>query len=166
MTERSFATIRKTDLKRLARIAAEDRQTFFRCHERWRPYQDRILLVALSQGAALHYVDRETGVKDFDVWTFYAEEPGLSPFPYRRNVERDFGHPKFGKRPGHRNFVGRPVDLLARSIPVAGNPIKSVQRYLQGRRTRTARELAMKAVVVLEPRSMLGRVIWARGGPR
>ena len=36
-------------------------------------YTGRLLGRALCQGAALHYVDEENGVKDFDVWSFYAQ---------------------------------------------------------------------------------------------
>ena len=44
---------------------------------RGRPeYRDRRLAVVLAQGAALHYVDHCHGVKDLDVWTFYAAVPG------------------------------------------------------------------------------------------
>jgi hypothetical protein len=38
-------------------------------------YDKRVIAVALCQGAALHYVDGKTGVKDFDVFTFYAAHP-------------------------------------------------------------------------------------------
>lgn len=43
-------------------------------------YAGRLLCRALCQGAALHYLDGKNGVKDFDVWSFYAalgESPGL-----------------------------------------------------------------------------------------
>ena len=36
--------------------------------------------VALGQGAARHYLDGQTGVKDFDVWTFFAAAP-TRPYP-------------------------------------------------------------------------------------
>ena len=36
----------------------------------------------LCQGAALHYVNGRNGVKDFDVWSFYAQYNDW-PFPAR-----------------------------------------------------------------------------------
>jgi hypothetical protein len=41
----------------LSVIAAEDRESRFARRPRWAVYRDRILCVALCQGAALHYVD-------------------------------------------------------------------------------------------------------------
>jgi hypothetical protein len=66
--ERSFIKIERTDLERLALLCREDREEFFNRHPRWQKlYADRILCVALCQGAALHYVNGKNGVKDFDV---------------------------------------------------------------------------------------------------
>jgi hypothetical protein len=55
-------------------------------------YRDRLLCVALCRGGALHYLDRSNGVKDFDVWTFFAALPDRYPDRalYRRNKARDF----------------------------------------------------------------------------
>jgi hypothetical protein len=41
--------------------------------------EDSLVCVALCQGAALHFVDGENGVKDFDVWTFYAARLTTQP---------------------------------------------------------------------------------------
>jgi hypothetical protein len=44
-------------------------------------YSDRLLVVALCQGGGLHYVqcekgeERRRGVKDLDVYSFYAAHP-------------------------------------------------------------------------------------------
>ena len=43
----------------------------------------QIIAVALCQGAALHYVNGSNGIKDLDVWTFYAERPALIQYPPR-----------------------------------------------------------------------------------
>ena len=80
-SERSFVKIETCDLERLALLSKEDREKFFSSYPRWqRLYADRILCIALCQGAALHYIDEKNGVKDFDVWTFYAAHPD-APFP-------------------------------------------------------------------------------------
>ena len=64
---RSYEVIDESDLARLARLARRDRERFIE----GRPeYRERLLCVALCQGAGLHYVDgvvgakRPTGVKD------------------------------------------------------------------------------------------------------
>ena len=68
-------TIELEDLARLRRIATQDRELFFARNPDVAIYSDRLITVALCQGAALHFVDRKNGVKDLDVWTFYAEHP-------------------------------------------------------------------------------------------
>jgi hypothetical protein len=121
--------------------------------------------VALLQGAALHFVDGENGVKDFDVWTFYAARPDHPAFPWRRRVARDFGDPRFGRTPNTAGLVGRRVDLLGRSIEVGeeGNPAAALAAYLSEGRTASARALARKAAVLLEPPERRGTVVWPPG---
>lgn len=75
ISERSYERISKRDLAELAAIAAEDRAARFARRPRWSVYRKRVICIALCQGAALHYVDGKTGVKDFDVWTFYSAFP-------------------------------------------------------------------------------------------
>jgi hypothetical protein len=50
----------------------------------------RLLGRAPCQGAALHYVNGSNGVKDFDVWSFYAQYDDR-PFAARWRGTRDFG---------------------------------------------------------------------------
>jgi len=106
-------------------------------------------------------VNGKNGIKDFDVWSFYARHPGLK-FPPRRYKARDFGDPKFGKSPDRPEYKGRRVDLLGRSLDVeAGtNPIKALQIYLREQKTQTAAKLAEKAVVLIEPDEFLGTIVW------
>jgi len=84
------------------------------------------------------------------------------PFPYRRNVPYDFGHPKFGISPDRQDFVGRRVDLIGRSIPCekGQDPIKVIQNYLLSSSNKSPRLLAKKAVIILEPEELLGKVAW------
>jgi len=82
----------------------------------------RLLGRDLCQGAALHYVDGRNGVKDFDVWSFYAQHDDW-PFPARWRGTRDFGPSKFGRYPGDPpGYAGRRVDLLGRSLPAVPAP--------------------------------------------
>ena len=65
--------IERADLLRLAALAADAEAELFRRNPQGSGrYAGRLLGRALCQGAALHYVNGRNGVKDFDVWSFYA----------------------------------------------------------------------------------------------
>ena len=117
--DRSMAQIEISDLHHLAQIAADAEEDLFARHpEGSGRYAGRLLCRALCQGAALHYVDHKNGVKDFDVWSFYAACAG-GPFPARWRGTADFGGTKCGRLPGDpTRYQGRRVDLLGRSLPV------------------------------------------------
>jgi hypothetical protein len=80
-TTRSLAPIDRSDLLRLAALAAETEAGLFGRHPHGAGrYAGRLLCRALCQGAALHFLDGKNGVKDFDVWSFYAAlDDGTSP---------------------------------------------------------------------------------------
>lgn len=153
------------DLSRLAEIARTDRRARHERRTRWRVYDSRVLCVALCQGAALHYVDGVNGVKDFDVWTFYAEHP-RGPYPARWRTVADFGPSRFGRTPSSPELEGRRVDLFGRSLPAApgDEPGAVVSRYLGAARSASAKLLAEKAVVLLEPSSRRGEILWRPAG--
>ena len=164
--ERSYARIEAEDLDRLAKIAGEDVAEFFNRHEHWRTlFEDRLICVALCQGAALHCYDGKNGVKDFDVWTFFAALPDVRYFPAKRRARRDFGTSKFGRHPADSGYAGRRVDLLLRDIPCEdlGKPIETLQAYLERGHTESAKRLSEKAVVLLRPKALKGRLIWLKG---
>ena len=165
-TARSLEKITVTDLQRLAAIARADREGLFnRKPDIGKLYAERLICVALCQGAALHYIDGKNGVKDFDVWSFFREHT-KRPFPYRRNVPYDFGYPKFGISPDRPDFVGRRVDIIGRSIPCreGQDPIEVIQNYLLSSSNKSPRLLAKKAVIILEPKELLGKVAWPISG--
>jgi hypothetical protein len=160
---RSYKRITPSDLKHFALIAKLDREEFFNRYPRWSAlYSNRLLCVALCQGAAQHFVDGENGVKDFDVWSFFREKPGHPPLPYRRVGHRVFGQPGLPASTVKSDFNGRRVDLLFRSIPYTfdRDPEASLHQYLTQGRTKTARCLAGQAVVIIEPPNFRGRVVW------
>jgi len=161
MVERSMAPLTDEHLRRLARIAEADREGLFSRKPHLAGYRDRILLTALCQGAALHYVNGTNGVKDLDVYTFYAEDPAIG-YPYRRRGVEDFGVSEHGRHPEDHDFVGRRVDLLGRTLKVsaAADPVSAVRSYLRTGGTSTARELAKKAVVVIDPGTRFAQVVW------
>jgi hypothetical protein len=73
-SDRSLARIEIDDLLRLAALAADaEAELLKRNPQGSGRYAGRILCRALCQGAALHYVNERNGVKDFDVWSFYAQ---------------------------------------------------------------------------------------------
>ena len=161
--ERSYAIITKADLKRLARIARAEREDFFMRHAEWRVlYGARALCTALTGEAALHFTNGTTGVREFDVFTFYAQNPDAA-FPPHRAGREDFGKPKFGKLPGApESFAGRPVNLTGRDLDAspADDPVEVLHGYLRRGATRSARELREKAVVIIDPERLLGYVAW------
>lgn len=98
--DRSLARIDVTDLLRLAALAAEAEAALFERNPHGSGRNaGRLLGRVLCQGAALHYLDGENGVKGFDVWSFYAQHDDW-PFPARWRGTRDFGPSKFGRYPG------------------------------------------------------------------
>lgn len=163
VSSRSRAKITDADLARLADIAAADLADLFeRKPELGRLHADRVLCVALCQGAALHYVDGRSGVKDFDVWTFFSQSGGR-PFPFRRRAQRDFGPSRFGRTStAPDRFAGRRVDLMGRTLPETrdADPVDALRRYLTAGGTRSAELLARKAVVLLWPERLRGTVAW------
>jgi hypothetical protein len=159
-----MAPITRADLRRLAEIARRDRHRMFTANANWTHYEGRLLAVTLCQGGALHYLDGQTGVKDFDVWTFFARAPER-PYPdaalFRRRKTADFGASKFGRTiTAPRWMAGRRIDLFARSldVSVSTDPREAIRRWLNEGRTRSARTLAEKAVIEIDPTP--GRVLW------
>ena len=94
--KRCHAPITTGDLERLLGLAKQDRQQFFARHPGWAEYYaDRILGTALCQGAAWHYLRGDVGINDFDVYTFYAANPGCRWYA-KRLASVDFGDSRFG----------------------------------------------------------------------
>ena len=165
MSARCLAPLTGAHLTRLAEIANADRDDRFARRPRWHIYRDRVLLVALCQGAALHYLDGRNGVKDLDVWTFYARHPE-GEFPARWRVMADFGPSDLGRHPDDAGFTGRHVDLIGRSIDAlpGSDAVRAVRTYLRARRTTSARALAAKAVIAVDPLELRGATVWPTSG--
>lgn len=161
VVERSMAPLTNEHLRRLAEIAETDREGLFSRKPHLAVYRNRILLTALCQGAALHFVNGTNGVKDLDVYTFYAKDPSIG-YPYRRIGTGDFGKSELGRHPDDHGFVGRRVDLLGRTLAVApsADPVAAVRSYLRTGVTATSKELAKKAIVVVDPGPRFGQIVW------
>lgn len=186
LSARSFAPITVDHLTRLSELAAADHVRFTRVGGR-PEYRDRRLAVALAQGAACHYVDGTTGVKDLDVWTFYSALPGQRFPAVRRETHADFGASEFGRqlqpsgqarsqreasqRAVWQKYTGRRVDFLMRALPVRPSAsldevTAGLQRWLEDGSRSAARHkpspwhLARKAVVLIDPASDRGLLVW------
>lgn len=184
-SKRSYAQVTAEHLDRLSAIARADHEFFTRPDGR-PEFGNRRVAVVLAQGGALHYLDGQVGVKDFDVWTFYAALPRVA-FPAKRNRHVDFGPSEFGrqrydfaaaKNPAELArfrrwdaFRGRRVDLLMRDLRVETDApprrvVQALRDWLQAGAASTARMppssyyLAQKAVVLLDPNRRRGDTVW------
>lgn len=90
LTNRLYKRLTREHLRLLAELARDEHEAFFERNPHQAPlYRDRLMAAALCQGAALHYLDDETGVKDLDLHLFYAQHPEhrrLSRTVYSRRV--------------------------------------------------------------------------------
>lgn len=175
---RAKVPLTKRHLSRLSKIAAEDHEGFY---ERRPEYRERLIAVALAQGAALHYLDRRTGVKDLDVWSFFALPPGATRFPEdKRSKHLDFGPSDLGRQRYNlaqaptatkralwarwsEEHQGRRVDLMMRGLPcrVKDNPAAVIRTWLkQGKPNSSPALLRLKAVIFIDPIARRGEVIW------
>lgn len=163
-SERSYEPLTDEDLARLCGIAREI------LHDRvfrtpvGRRYSDRLILLALCQGGAQHYVDGMTGVKDLDVWAFF--RGGLEkPFPWRARWRADFGPSRLGRHPADEGYLGRRVDVMGRSIPLNDTSGEdAVLAWLRGR-SKSARLLVKRPVIGLFPQGLFGKPLWSPKSP-
>lgn len=162
LVPRSYEPITADDLDRLAEIAREDLTRFFDRNPHRAQHRQLYLGSALCQGAALHYLDGQNGVKDFDIYHFFARKDQW-PFPERRRGIVDFGQSKFGCSQAEKELgFCRRVDLMGRSLDAeqGDDPVEAIQRWLRHSRNSTPRFLAAKAVVILEPEKLRGTIVW------
>ncbi|MCJ2042532.1 hypothetical protein MKK55_26815 [Methylobacterium sp. J-059] len=127
-------------------------------------YRGRLLMLALCQGAALHRVNGQHGVKDLDVWGFFHTHPD-GEFPPRWHQSCDFGPSSLGFSPHDPGYTGRRVDVLGRSIGVRDeeDALAAVRRYLGSHATETADLLAQRPVIALHPAPLFGVEVWPVG---
>jgi hypothetical protein len=157
-----LAVIEPHDLQRLSDIARADLESYVAGDPGLRSgFPARILCVVLCQGAACHFLDKITGVKDMDVVTFFAGDEAKD-FPAIRLTRHDFGPSKFGRNPDDEGYTGRRVDVMGRSIAhtVGASPVESVRHYLRRRLTNSASHWAKEAMVIIDPIEDRGQVIW------
>jgi hypothetical protein len=165
--ERSLEPITDEDLKELYEGSVERLKEHFIYGDgaKWKELYniEQPLAVALCQGGAMHYYDKVNGVKDFDVWFFYPFNK--KHLPYRTIWTWDYKNPKFGHHPSMPGYKGRKVDTIVRSIKnyTHNDPVGTIHQFFQCENTTSSKELAKKAVVMLSPDSLLGKVVWYKG---
>jgi hypothetical protein len=162
--ERSFERLTREDLVKLRDLAREALAERILTTPVGRLYAGRLLLLALCQGAALHYLDGAHGVKDLDVWAFFRDGPP-KPFPWRARWTADFGPSHLGRSPADAGFAGRRVDILGRSIamPPGESPQGAVIAWLRGG-TASAAHLRRRPMIGLFPDAFFLRSIWRPPG--
>ncbi|RYD72280.1 MAG: hypothetical protein EOP84_23415 [Verrucomicrobiaceae bacterium] len=155
LMSRSMKKITMDDLAYLAEVADEDLNDFISRHPRYFGLKANRFCVALCQGAALHYLNGTNGVKDLDVWTFYAHDGRNPSYPYRTRRERLVERGTFAK-------PARKIDLLGRTLDASKgeDPVRAVQRYVATHASASAKALAKKAVVAILPARLRGTIIW------
>jgi hypothetical protein len=150
---RSLEPITIDDLGNLRKLALAEHANFFERNPHLKVYRDSLIGIFLCQGAACHYLDLKTGVKDWDIWHFYVET-GETFFPYR------------GHRRLENGYKGKPIDFLKRAISsnifqfCKYQPEATVMNYLLEKNTKTKRDLLKKAIIGLHPDAVFGMALW------
>ncbi len=160
VSERSYAEMTQTDLIQVTKVALARLERVFREAPVAGLYRDRLLILTLCQGSALHYIDRKNGVKDIDVWAFFEAGPA-QPFPFRTVWTADFGTSHHGRNPDDHGYVGRRLDLIGRSIICSpgGDPVASVGDWVRGGGSSPS-QIGKRPVIGLHPANYLGQVVW------
>src|SRR6185503_8612564 len=119
-----------------------EEQEFFRRNGHLVPlYRERLLAIALCQGAALQYLKRGYGVNDFDIHYFYSQNPKKPRLS--RAVKRAWT--------SVGGFEHVAVDFVRTVVPslVSSNkqPVSIIRTFLRRGVTPNAHHLAMKAVI-------------------
>ncbi|PDT54684.1 hypothetical protein CO664_06110 [Sinorhizobium sp. NG07B] len=159
VTERSYEPLTSADLSMLASAAMRELCAIFDRAAVAGLHRHRLILLALAQGSALHYLDGANGIKDFDVWAFFEAGPA-KPFPHRKRWCSDLGPSRFGRHPADAGYSGRRLDLMGRSIEVASDETAedAVRRWLASR-ARSAIALRCKPMFCLFPERSFGKRI-------
>jgi hypothetical protein len=148
-----------------ARSAEDDREgggnRLFpaQCPPNWSTYRDRLIAVALCQGAALQFSGHGHGVKDFDLHFFYLENPAKPRLS--RAVKRI--HTTIGAFPDIQ------VDFIRTIVPY--DPVREqmegaeqVRGFLGDRPSQNAFHLAKQPVIGLIPDDLFSVIIWRPEG--
>ncbi|MGA1987670.1 MAG: hypothetical protein ABSG72_15505 [Candidatus Sulfotelmatobacter sp.] len=148
------------ELEALRRLAKEEEIDFFRRNAHLiGVYRDRLIAVALCQGAALQCMGLGRGVKDFDVHFFYLQNPAKPRLS--RTVKRISA--VIGA------FANIQVDFVRTIVPYDPaceqmSSVEQVRRFLASKRTRNAFHLAKQPAIGLLPDELFNVIIWRPEG--
>jgi hypothetical protein len=159
-SERSYEKLTRSDLDRIRDITLPILNDIFAHAPVAGLYRDRLLLLALCQGGAQHYVDGCNGLKDIDVWAFFRSGPP-KPFPCRTIWHADFRPSHHGRSPHDQGYTGRRIDIIGRSIACREDetPEQALRTWLSGGST-SAFFIAKRPVIGLAPAGYSGRLLW------
>jgi len=155
---RTYEKLDKEDLQELLVHAEEELGRFLSTNSgKYAVYQSQLVAICLCQGAAKHYVDSVTGVKDLDVWLFF-EEHDTVKIPHRGNARKEI-------QANFKKLGPKRIDFMKKMIPlrfiVKNDAQNSLQNYLSLAVTSTSAELSLKPVIGLSPSAIFGRVLWS-----
>jgi hypothetical protein len=162
---RTYEELGSDDLQEIRQYAIEELNRFLykvgNPEGKYKVYRGKLIAMCLCQGAAQHFVDGKTGIKDFDVWFFFTEDENIR-IPNIKNMR--YSACKLLKDVGEKR-----VDFLKKSIKrdvidmsKSEKPRDILRSYLQNANTSTSKELAKKAIVGLYPDEVFGKVIWGK----
>lgn len=160
-TERSQAPVTDEHLAHLATfVTLAHRQMT----ERRPELGDTLVAAVLAQGAAAHRMDPAAGVgvRDLDIWLFYARRDGVRPVnPRALAAIYDFGPSTLGRNPADAaEFTGRRVEVVTRTIAADdADPADAVRRWLATKNPSPQR-LREHPVILLWPDDRCGEVVW------
>jgi len=122
-------------------------------------YRDRLIVICLCQGAAQHFVDRTTGIKDIDVWFFFQEHRDVK-IPDIKNM-------RYSVYVIFKNIGKKRVDFLKKGLrkdiidtAKSTEPGEILSSYLRRANTHTSQSLSQKSVIGLYPDKVFGKAIW------
>jgi hypothetical protein len=157
-SSRSFAVMTRHDLERLYKKTGEAHRLF---SARRPDLRGQLVAGFLGQGAAAHYVDGITGIKDLDLWLLYDGRALTKGMPNRTIHALDFGPSVHGRHPDDDpiRFSGRRIDAMARSVSDhIEDPEAAVRAWLASGTT-SARLLTTRPVILVWPRRVFSQII-------
>jgi len=160
-TERSFERLTEDDLAHLSELAQDVLNSKISRTPVAGQYVDRLIMLALCQGGAQHYVHGKNGVKDLDVYAFF--RAGLEKqFPPKPIWRADFGPSHLGHNPNDKGYNGRRVDVMGRSIPADPNTDaeEAIRAWLYGG-SKSAMCLVKRPIIGLFPKRYFGKLVWS-----
>lgn len=159
--ERSYERLSDADLRHLSQLVLDKLDDVFARAPTARLYRDRLIVLALCQGAAQHHLDGQHGIKDLDVWAFFRSGP-RKQFPVRNVWNADFGLSHLGRNPSENDkYTGRRIDIMGRSIAIREDETESeaVRSWLTAH-SMSAGHLVQRPVIGLFPEALFTRLIW------